>query len=261
MSRQGRFEWLLLQSLSFWPCWVWYFSRMTDGSDEPWGVLALCSVVFVVVRSPWDPQERPAWIWLGMFFMLSYILAYYFLPQLVCAVLAMASMYSVMVGLGLCRGLRFSCLGLMLLSLPIIASLQFYLGFPIRWLTAHIVAIALSITGLEVFVQGTALFLNATTVVVDAPCAGVKMLWSGLYFNFLLSSLLLLPPKQAWCAYLASSLFIFVGNVGRALVLSLIESDLLRTSMDVHDLVGILVFTIIASAILKLNLILSKATI
>lgn len=127
-----------------------------------------------------------------------------------------------------------------------------------RWVTAQIVALALTGTGFEVSVEGTALFLNGTTVMVDAPCAGVKMLWTGLYFNFLLSSLLLLRPARAWYAYMSSSLCIFIGNVCRSLLLSLVESDLVKLSIDVHDLVGIVVFAFVALAILKGNLLLAK---
>ena len=40
---------LLAQFVTFWPVWRWYIERMVDGSDEPWGILALATVVILIV--------------------------------------------------------------------------------------------------------------------------------------------------------------------------------------------------------------------
>ena len=40
---------LVLQALAFWPVWQWYLRRMVDGSDEPFGVLALLSAIAIIL--------------------------------------------------------------------------------------------------------------------------------------------------------------------------------------------------------------------
>lgn len=43
--------WLIVAQLAaFWPVWCWYVSRMTDGSDEPLGILALITVLVLAGR-------------------------------------------------------------------------------------------------------------------------------------------------------------------------------------------------------------------
>ena len=34
---------LAMQGVAFWPVWRWYGERITDGSDEPWGIVALAT--------------------------------------------------------------------------------------------------------------------------------------------------------------------------------------------------------------------------
>jgi len=44
--------WLLaLQAAALWPIWLWYAKRTADGSDEPWGLLALGAVLLCAYAS------------------------------------------------------------------------------------------------------------------------------------------------------------------------------------------------------------------
>jgi len=36
---------IVLLLLAFWPVWHWYAKRMIDGSDAPWGLLALATAI------------------------------------------------------------------------------------------------------------------------------------------------------------------------------------------------------------------------
>ena len=42
---------LLLLLLALWPHWLWLARRLTDGSDEPWGWLALATVLALVWKA------------------------------------------------------------------------------------------------------------------------------------------------------------------------------------------------------------------
>jgi len=71
-------------------------------------------------------------------------------------------------------------LGLSLLSLPLLASLQFYAGYPLRVVTAEASRWLLA-TGFSAQRSGASLLVNGQLVIVDAPCSGVQMLWLGYF--------------------------------------------------------------------------------
>jgi exosortase/archaeosortase family protein len=144
-------------------------------------------------------------------------------------------------------------LGLLLLSLPIIASLQFYAGYPVRLATAYLSAVLIRTTGIPVWPEGTTLLWLGEIVSVDAPCSGVKMLWSGLYFNFTLACFGALSTKRTWMSYVASTMIIFVGNVLRSTVLFYGESGIIDYPAWAHQVVGITVFFFVAAGILWLH--------
>jgi len=76
-----------------------------------------------------------------------------------------------------------------MLSLPVVATLNFYSGYPFaawRW-TAFSCGL-LKIAGFAVTAQGTELLWGNQIVEVDAPCQGVKMLWFSLYIAAALAS-------------------------------------------------------------------------
>ncbi len=50
------------QTVSLWPIWQWYVRRVADGSDEPWGLVALGAVLLLLwgERRNLRPGPRPA---------------------------------------------------------------------------------------------------------------------------------------------------------------------------------------------------------
>lgn len=166
-------RWLLLISV-FWPVWAWFVTRLCDGSDEPLGIVALGIAAAVAVRNrpTWrDPLcSMPVAISLT-----AYVLAWTWVPPLVRAALAMVTLCA---GLGRFPGWP-GMWGLALLALPIESTAQFFLGYPLRLLAGAMATRLLGICGLAVEQQGVALFWRGETVLIDAPCSGVKMLWLG----------------------------------------------------------------------------------
>ncbi len=75
------------------------------------------------------------------------------------------------------RAPRLPLAGLALLALPLLASLQFYAGYPLRVLTAELSAWAAAGRGLAAERSGAAMVVNGHLVIVDAPCSGVQMAW------------------------------------------------------------------------------------
>ncbi len=241
------------QLVVYWPVWRWYVARMTDLSDEPWGILALgTALVFLV----WHGVPKPLTIrqmWLPMVCALIYAVSWPWLPPLPRAMLAVTAIGYTLSSYCMGRGLHLGILGLLLLSLPIIASLQFYAGYPVRWLTAYSSAPLISLTGFPVTAQGTTLFWMGETIAVDAPCSGVKMLWAGLYLTFTLACFTGLGLRATWLAYSLSVSTIFVGNVLRATLLFYLEAGIVPGADSLHAGIGMVLFSGVAGAILTMN--------
>lgn len=76
--------------------------------------------------------------------------------------------------------------GLLTLTLPFGAYAEVYLGFPARLLTADLVRDGLDALGVASLSRDTILVLDrpggTAAVQIDAPCAGVRSLWSGGVF-------------------------------------------------------------------------------
>lgn len=70
-----------------------------------------------------------------------------------------------------------SVIGLILLLMPIIPSLQFYLGYPARWLSTLLSLPLLHLSGYSVEQVGTSIVWAGQRLAFDAPCSGIKMLW------------------------------------------------------------------------------------
>ena len=115
-------------------------------------------------------------------------------------------------------------LGLSLLSLPLLASLQFYAGYPLRVVTAEASRWLLA-AGFSAQRSGASLLVNGQLVIVDAPCSGVQMLWLG-YFTACVVALHGGRRDSGFLARLpAVSLLVLAGNVLRNTVLVAFEAS------------------------------------
>ncbi len=241
------------QLLAFWPVWRWYIERMTDGSDEPWGILALLTVlILVILQGRFSVLNKRA-LQLSLLMVLLYIGVMAIVPPLINGILAVSALGFVLSSTGFRRIIHPAIFALLLLSLPLIASMQFYGGFPLRWLTAHISAAIVSLLGYPATAQGTVLHWFGERVVVDAPCAGIKMLWAGLYLNFTLAAWKNLGFAATWLASTLTMSLVFAGNVLRATLLFFTESGIVKAPGEAHQAIGLAVFVVIMLGILKFH--------
>lgn len=249
----GMAGWILFQALIFWPVGQWYADRVTDGSDEPWGVLALLVALFVGgLRGKWlAPSEHS--MFLSTAVVAVYTVSYSTLPFLgrgILFVLAVALVFSPSL---FRRPLQPGMTGLLILSLPLIASLQFYGGFPLRYLTAYLSSQIVGLMGYDVEAHGTMLYWFGEIIAVDAPCAGIKMLWSSLLLNFGLASWFNLGFIHTWIATSFTMMSVFVGNVIRASALFFIESGLFQAPDWAHQGIGLVAFTIVSLVVVSVH--------
>ncbi|MFO0207827.1 MAG: archaeosortase/exosortase family protein, partial [Betaproteobacteria bacterium] len=245
---------LALLLLALWPHLAWMARRLTDGSDEPWGVLAIATVLALVAR---DARRLvlPGSAVLAASLALvaaSHLAAPWLLP-LPAAARARGGLARFRA-----RALPQRCgaalATLVLLALPVIASLQFYLGYPLRVATAQAAAPLLRLMGLEVVPAGAALAWRELTVLIDAPCAGIGMLWVGSYTAALLSYLNAASTGRAARNALAAAAIVFGANVLRNVALFFPEAGLVPRWPVLHDGVGLAVFALALLAIFRVTL-------
>jgi len=239
-----------LQLIAFWPVWLWYGQRMLDQSDEPWGILALVTVLFILVRQK-DARHaisQQALI-IASALTLVYVATFGLLPPLLRAIVAVLAMSVTLAGIGFGRASQAGVAGLLLLSLPLIASLQFYGGFPIRAITAFCSSQLLNWIGFDVLPQGTLLYWQGEVIAVDAPCAGIKMLWTALYLNFTLAAWRNQGLLTTWLSTSVTMFSVFIGNVLRSTLLFFTESGIVHAPSLAHSVIGIFVFALVATTV------------
>ena len=244
---------IIIQLVAFWPVWRWYAQRTVDGSDEPWGILALLSSLVIVAARRRFAPPCGATLTLVAALAAIYALGYAALPALVKAAFAALALAGILSSISYGKVMRPALAGLMLLSLPLMASLQFFGGFPLRLITTHLVAFVLSSAGWEVEASGTLLRWAGEIIAVDAPCAGIKMLWSGLLLNFTLAAWANLGFGMTWLCTSATLFSVFAGNVLRATALFFTESGIVTAPQFMHQAIGMLVFALVATAVISIH--------
>ncbi len=133
---------------------------------------------------------------------------------------------------------------LLLLALPIIASLQFYLGYPLRSFTAQATAPLLQLLDIDAQAAGASLQWSGGSVLVDPPCAGIGMLWVGSFTAALLSYLNDAGARRTLVNGLVAAALVLVANVLRNTALFFPESGLVHWPDAAHRLVGLAAFAL-----------------
>ncbi len=240
--------WIALSLLAAgWPVLNWYALRLNDGSDEPWGLAALgAAALFAPWRSWREPLPTHRIVWLCGLLAL-YIVAFPWMPPMVRALLLVTA-------LGLTaasdRGFPAAWWGLLVLSLPVVATLQFYLGYPLRLLTTQLCVPLIALGGHTARAVGTTLHWAGERVVIDAPCSGIRMLWTGLFFAACLACWHRLDARRTFTLMRLAGLVLFLTNVLRATFLFFIETGLWSLPSGSHEGAGLLCFCLAAGVVL-----------
>jgi len=243
----------IVQVVAFYPVLRWYGRRLTDGSDEPWGLAALGAALLLLALRRSDRVERDVSLILPAIVTLLYAVSYPFVPRLVQAVLAVTALGLTASLLRLGRPLHLPTLGLLLLSLPIIPSLQFFFGYPLRVLSAALAAPLLQMSGFDALADGTCLRWGARLIFVDAPCSGIRMLWAGMFFSFAAASYFELTPWRTVAAASVAAVAVMLANAARCAALFFPEAGIVTMPSWCHDAVGLTVFSGVAFAVVSIS--------
>ena len=259
LDRAPALAWVALQTAALWPTWRWMAARLQDGSDDPLGWLALAALAALVLALRRDLRTAPRLPWLAA--ALAGTLAATALrgaaPALLVSLIAVLAWAAGLLAFlpATRRGAmrvqggvlwpaprlavgRLPVLGLAVLALPLIASLQFYGGYPLRVLTAEASRWLLA-PWFAVVREGSSLSVNGVLVIVDAPCSGVQMAWAG-YFTACAVALWAGRSDRAFALRLPLvGAAVLVGNVLRNSVLVALQASGHGALPGVHEGVGL----------------------
>ncbi|HYE74429.1 MAG TPA: archaeosortase/exosortase family protein, partial [Blastocatellia bacterium] len=143
--------------------------------------------------------------------------------------------------------------GLLLLALPVTASLQFYLGYPMRVFVGLLASPMLNLAGFAVVREGACLKWGDQLIVIDAPCSGVRMMWAALFLTFTLAALNQFGWLKSGLAVLLSFIAVLLGNTLRAAALFYLEAGIIHLPAWAHDAAGVIVFLVLAVGLVIVN--------
>jgi len=243
-------RWLALLAVALWPTWWWMGQRMVDGSDDPLGVLALATLATLMWhhRSRLRAAPRLGFQVAALTGAVLTTALHAQLPDLVVALVGLLSLAAGLIAFLPAQVATAPVLGLSVLSLPLLASLQFYAGFPLRVVTAEASRWLLSIAH-AVERSGSSLVVDGQLVIVDAPCSGVQMAWLG-YFTACVVALAVGRHNRNFLLRLpVVSVLVLLGNVVRNTVLVAFQTSGTHLPNWGHEAVGLVVLGLVCAGI------------
>jgi len=165
------------------------------------------------------------------------------LPPLASAAIAMIALATFLAGARSARPAT-AVTSLLLLALPVIATLQFYFGYPLRFATATLAALVLRTLGFAVEATGAALAYHGHLVLIDPPCAGIGMLWVGAFTASLLSYVANASARRTILNGAVAAGSVFIANVARNLALFFPVALDLGWPEWMHAFIGLIAFSL-----------------
>lgn len=240
--------WLALSAISLacWSAWLELAARVTG----PEALLPIALVLGALAARPLSDRAsmKPVPLTPLMLLLVAHIVAVLVAPPIFRIAPASLAVCWCLHAACETRAPRASFYGLVLLALPVLPTLEFYAAYPVRLAAIEASADLLRMNGVAVGVEGLALRFGGDLIQFDAPCSGVRMLWTCWFLASALAHLY----RFAWWRYaialLVATLFAIAGNVVRATSLFYLEVGLFEVSEApwLHAAVGIAAFAMTA---------------
>ncbi len=245
--------WLALHATALWPHWRWAVARLADGSDDPLGIGALAALLFFVASAAPRLRATPrfGWVAAGLALTLAATAAGILLPPLAGALLAVLALACSLHAFMPAGQPLIAHAGLAVLALPLLSSLQFYAGHPLRIITAQASTWALQMVGVAAERAGTSMLVAGQWVIVDAPCSGVQMVWMAYFCAFCAATWAKLRDGVLLRRLPAVAALVLGGNVLRNTVLVLLETRAEVVPEWVHQGVGLAVLALVCAGTLR----------
>ena len=243
-------RWLALLTVALWPTWWWMGQRMVDGSDDPLGVLALAALGRLLWQHRTRLRAAPR-LGLQVVALAGAVLTtalHAQLPDMLVALVGLLSLAAGLLAFLPAQVATAPVVGLSVLSLPLLASLQFYAGFPLRLVTAEASSWLLSVAH-TVERSGSSLLVDGQLIIVDAPCSGVQMAWLG-YFTACAVALAVGRNNRSFLLRLpVVSVLVLLGNVLRNTVLVALQASGTHVPSWGHEAIGLAVLALVCAGI------------
>ncbi len=238
-----------LQLAAFWPVMRWYVIRTMDTSDAPWGLISLGTAFLLLLVNRPPRSTANVRLVVPAILVMIYAATFPFLPPLLRASIAFGAIGCYLSSYRFGTMFHPGVVGLLLLSLPVVPTMQFYLGYPFRMIAGVIAVSLIKVAGFSIRLEGAVLNWGGQLICIDAPCSGIKMLWVGLYLALTLALHSRLSARKTLLVTVLSIVVIVAANSLRAAALFFVEAELFLFPPWFHEGVGIAVFLLAASAI------------
>lgn len=251
LDRCPAWGWLALQAAALWPHWQWAAARMVDGSDDPMGLAALAVLGLALARLAPRLRSAPSRGWLSAAMLLTGVatLAIGTVPPLLAALLAVLALVAGLCALAPAGTALAPLAGLTLLALPLISSLQFYAGYPLRVATAQLSTWGLQGFAIDAERSGTAMLVQGRLVIVDAPCSGVQMAWLAYFCACSVACWVELRDRVFMTRLAVVGAIVLLGNVLRNSVLVVLEARETALPGWAHEAIGLVALALVCTAV------------
>lgn len=222
------------------PTLLWFARRLDDGNDEPLGLLTLALCLALGWRDRKVLGSGPRARMAGAGLLIISVAGVPFLPPMIRAgigLVAVALVYGIHRRPGL--------VGLLLLSLPLVASMQFFLGYPLRIAAAEGTVRLLELASVSVSRVGTQVELAGQVIGVDPACGGIRMLWAALAAAMGLAAIHRLSWRATVIAGLMAVGLGVPANTVRAALLVVQETGGWHGILPGHEAVGVMAFLVV----------------
>jgi exosortase len=252
LERLERLPYLPLIALigTMWPVWQWLAVRAASDTSDAWALVSLVTAAALIWRDRARAPERQEIRWeLPALLILIYAASYPFAFPLVRAVIAMSALAAACSALWFGRRIQLWLWGLLLCALPLVPSLNFYAGYPLRVVVGDMTSLLLRMNGFAVWRDGAVLVWDWHLIAIDTPCSGIKMLWTGAYLSCALAGLLRFDAKRTLLLGVLALPIVIVANVLRAAALFYAENGIVPEAQSAHQFIGVVVFALAAISI------------
>lgn len=239
--------WIALHAAALWPHGVWAARRLADGSDDPLGLAALAALVLWLARAApmLRVQPRLAWLITAAVLTVAATATLSLAPPLPAAMLAALALAAHLCAWLPERSARAPLAGLALLALPLVASLQFYVGYPLRVFTAEFSVWLLQAAGLAAERSGAAMLVQGQLVIVDAPCSGVQTAWLAYFAACAVAAFTGLADGAFLRRLPLVGLLVLTGNVLRNSLLVALEARPEGLAGVWHEAIGVAILMLV----------------
>jgi exosortase/archaeosortase family protein len=214
-------------------------------------VAALVALLCVVFRleAHLRAAPRPGWLLAALGATVAATFAAFTAPPLIGALFAALAMAAGLRSFMPSGHAALPMAGLAVLSLPVVSSLQFYAGYPLRVVTAQLSTWLLQALGMAAERSGTAMQVQGRLVIVDAPCSGVQMVWMAYFCACAVAAFGGLGDRQLLARLPWVGVLVLAGNVLRNSVLVALQARQEHVSEAVHQGVGLVVLVAVCAAV------------